>query len=204
MANNATKTPLIYTLDTHAQRKALTAIGRTGKALPCTVESAQGSIVTVSFDVTSGFTLPNMTIPVGSSKYIRLPLQKGDQGVAFPADASIGAITGLGPTTSNLAQPGNLAALTFFPVGNENFTPVDGNYLVLEGPDGVVVKDIDNNVIFTLSATGITINMSSSSSITIGNVTITNSDVMVSGVSLLNHVHSGVTTGSGDTGPPLP
>jgi hypothetical protein len=203
MADNSRKTPLVQSLDAFGQRKAFDAVSKTGRALPCEVVSVEGSIVTVKFDVTSGFTLPNTRMAVGSSEFVRLPVRQGTKGVAFPATASLGAITGLGGTTSNLAQPGNLQALVFVPVGNTSFFSVDGNYLVLYGPNGVTLRDEVNDVNFTLSATGIVVAMPDSASITIGNVTITNNDVIANGKSLTSHLHGGVTAGGADTGPPV-
>ena len=201
--DNSAKTPLAFSLDKFVSKRAADEISRLGKAYPCHVTAVNGSIVTVAFDVTGPLQLPSVTVPVFGPEYVRYPIQVGCKGVCFPCDAYIGAVTGLGGSSTNFAQPGNLAALVFFPVANVNWFPVNGNYLVLYGPNGVTLTDAAQDISFTLSPTGIVLTMPDSASFTIGNVTITNNDVVVNGVSLMSHVHGGVTAGSDDTGAPV-
>lgn len=51
------------------------------------------------------------------------------------------------------------------------------------------------------TASSVAINMGGSSAAV--NITGATGDVVVNGVSLVNHIHSGVTPGGGDTGPPV-
>src|SRR6185437_12230915 len=77
-----------------------------------------------AFEVTSSITLPNITIPKAESNWIRMPTQVGDKGWTVPADAYLGAISGLGGGTPTLSRPHNLAALVFVPVSNKNDPPI--------------------------------------------------------------------------------
>ena len=157
MSINHLKTPMGRSLNEHAQRKARDAIHLTGKALPCTVEAVNGTLVTVNFGV-SGFTLPNIEVPTAQSKYASIPIQVGDTGECIPADARIGGITGMGgPATADLSQPGNLSALTFYPISSTAFPAVDPNAVTLTGPNGVVMQDAGKAVVWTQTPTGATL-----------------------------------------------
>lgn len=152
MADNAQKTPLAVSLDRLGNVKAADAIGQLGKALPCSVVSVSGSIVTVKFEVQSGYTLPNITCPVFGPQYIRYPLQVGDKGVVFPADAYLGGVSGLGGGVASLTTPGNLSALVFFPIGNATWSaPDDPNAVVIYGPTGVIIRMADESVVLDLN-----------------------------------------------------
>lgn len=140
-ANNAQKTPVLRSLNRVAQQRAIDAIQLTGKALPCSVVSRDGAIVTVKFEIDSIFTLPNVRMPIAGSQYIQVPIQSGCKGVAFPADARIGGMSGLGSGTATLAQIANLSALVFFPIGNSSWAaPDDPDKLTLWGPDGAILR----------------------------------------------------------------
>ena len=127
------KKPLGNSLNTLAVQRANEAVSASGKALPCTVAKVVGpGIVTVNFEVNaSPYTLPQVTVPVGMPPYITYPIQVGDKGVVFPADAKLGGLTGLGAGTPDLTQPGNLSALTFFWLGTTGQTTADPTSLIL-------------------------------------------------------------------------
>jgi len=156
MASNVQKIPLARSLNLFAERKVADYIQLTGKALPCKIEAVSGSIVTVSFQVGGPWTLPQVTVPMFGPEYIRYPTQAGDTGVVFPADASLGGITGLGgaaPVLPSLA--GNLSALVFFPVASKGWSASeDANALVLYGPDGGILRTTDKTSSVTTNANG--------------------------------------------------
>lgn len=159
MADNAQKTPFARALNRFAQQKALDQIQLTGKALPARVEAVAGSIVTVSFQIQSDYTLPQVTCPLFGPEWIRYPIQIGDQGVVFPADARLGGIDGLGSGLANLSLPANLSALVFFPVGNATWeAPEDTQKIILYGPNGVILRTKDKTSTFALDPTGIAMN----------------------------------------------
>jgi hypothetical protein len=63
-ASNSQKTHLGLALNEFAQKRILDYIHMQGRALPCSVVAAQGSIVTVNFEIqTSHYTLPQVTMP---------------------------------------------------------------------------------------------------------------------------------------------
>ncbi len=239
------KIPLFQSLQTSIDNRIQNALQALGKALPCTVVSASGTIVKVSFDVNLPWTLPQITMPVMGWQYIRAPIQAGDQGYALPADLSLGQISGLGSGTANSRIPANLSALVFMPIGNKAFMAVDPNAVTLYGPNGVVLQDTNavaqvkvnpTEILATLGTTsiktdGTTVTITAGSNTIVlngttasitaptidlnGNVsiggtatfsgTITATGEITSGtIPLSTHIHSGVTTGSGDTGGPLP
>ena len=153
MASNAQKTPLVRSLNEAAAQRVRNAIQLLGKALPAEVVKVDptvgGAIVTVKFPIQSPFTLPQVRMPAAMSEYTRLPLQAatddtpGTKGVCFPAETFIGLTSGLADGAApSLVQPGNLAALIFFPIGNLNWTtPEDPNALELYGEPNVLIKD---------------------------------------------------------------
>lgn len=265
MINNAQKTPFAQSINNFTQRKIDDSLNQLGRAWPCSVSKVSGAIVTVVFEVVSpdGVTLPSVTCPIAESTYVRLPVQVGDYGVVIPANTRLGGITGLGAGLADLVEPTNLGGLVFVPIGNLNWSTVDANAVNVNGPNGVVLRDTDNHCTFTLTPSGTTevigsttitvtgsattINVNGytivvnstgvtttvgTSSITVkpaeidivatqinltGSVTVNGTvtgtldvgsisasgDVVASGISLVTHVHTGVTTGSDDTGPPL-
>lgn len=164
MADNAQKTPPGLSLNRFARTKALDQLAQTGQSLPCTVVAIKGSIVQVAFQVTSPpgwppVALPNVTVPVAGSEYIRVPIQVGCKGFAIAADAYLGGMSGLGGGVATLAQPSNLSALVFQPIGNSGWFTVDGNVLVMYGPQGVTLMDQGKACIFNLTPTGATLSL---------------------------------------------
>jgi hypothetical protein len=181
------------------------------KSLPCHVVAVDGAIVTVAFDVTTEFTLPQVKMPVLESEYVRLPVQVGDRGITIGADTLISHITGLGGGAAPaISQPPNLAALVFVPVGNSAWTTRDANAVVIEAPNGAIIRTQDGNSIVTISDTEISITTTDKPiSLTCGstsiqldgtNVTITGT-LVINGKPYLTHQHTGVTIGTGKTGP---
>jgi len=208
LVNQAQKTPIAATFNLATQQKVLDQIALEGKALPAAIVAVSGWIVTVSFDVQgANLTLPNVTCPIANSKWIREPVQIGDQGIVEPADVSLGGISGLGTGTAALSPVGNLSALVWKPVGNANWTtPADPNSAFVSGPNGVVLQDASGACIVTVNKTsGLTVAIGGTTILTInasGLAVPSSADVTVGTISSKTHLHNGVTTGSGDTGPP--
>lgn len=166
---NTQKTPFARAINRFTEGKVLDFIQLTGKALPCHVTAVVGSIVTVKFDVTSDFTLPDVTCPMFGPQYIRYPIQTGCLGVVLPADVYLGGITGIGGGTADFSLPSNLSALVFMPVANNG--ALDGNNssenwpetenadaLVLYGPDGAIIRTLDKNTTLTIKRDGVLLN----------------------------------------------
>ncbi len=103
---------------------------------PCTVVDVDGAIVTVTFEVSSEFTLPQVTCPIAESRYVRLPVQEGDQGFVTAANTRLGGVTGLGSGLAPLSTPANLGGLVFVPLGNKNWTTIDPDAVVIQAPNG--------------------------------------------------------------------
>jgi hypothetical protein len=196
-ADNALKTPFGQYANELALKRAEDQIQLLGKALPCSVVSGNGSFVTVRFEIDVGAALPQVRVPVATSQYFRMPLQAGDRGVVLPADAALGGVTGLGGGTATAARQANLAALVFVPLGATSFPAAPDGFAVVYGPNGVVIKNAAGDTTITVTAAGVTI------ALTGGNVTVTGGDVIADGISLKTHIHSGVQTGGGNSGPPV-
>ena len=215
MSDNALRTPLGTALNSLALKRADDAIQITGKSLPASVVAVRGSIVTVRFELNnSPFTLPNVQVPLATCEYARPPIQPGCLGRVTPTDAYMGGISGLGGGTADLTQRANLATLVFEPIASVDWSPVDGNVFTVYGPLGVTLRDEASQCVFRLTPIGITISFADGSVISLGNGTnnitltnmnliLTNGDVVADGVGLKSHVHSGVQTGSSDTGLPI-
>lgn len=126
-----------------------------GQGLPCSVVSVQGAIVTVAFDVTSDFTLPQVTCPVSESIYVILPIQVGDKGYVTSANARLGGVSGLGAGLAPLVNPSNLGGLVFVPVGSKAWTQVDQNSVQVQGPNGAIIQTMDGTARVTINETKI-------------------------------------------------
>lgn len=199
MADNAQVTPIGRSLNKIARGKALDQIQQTGRSLPCVVVGITGAIVTVSFQVTAqpgqtAITIPNATIPIMESEYVRLPIQVGCKGFAIAADAYLGGMSGLGGGTATTVQNANLSALAFAPIGNSTWTTVDGSVLTMYGPNGVKLSDQGGASIVSITPTEISLTSGGHS------IVISSAGVVIDGKVFLTHEHSGGTIGAGNTG----
>ena len=185
-----TKKQLARSINAVGEARSADSHQAAGKRLPCHVVAVTSPwIVTIAFDVDmSPFTPPKITVPVAASPYIALPIQVGDRGYCQTSDVRLGGSSGLGSGMPGLDQPGNLAALVFHWLGNTAFTSEDPQAVVIAGPNGVVVKTADGSVKIVISAAGVFIT---------GPLTI-------NGQVYLDHEHSGVQTGGGNTGGVVP
>jgi hypothetical protein len=191
MSDNAQKTPLGVSLNRFASGKAKDAIQNLGKSLPATVVSVKGSIVQVKFEIdTKTFTLPNVTIPLIGSEYVRPPIQPGCKGFVLAADAYLGGMSGIGGGVADLTPTANLTSLVFAPIGNSGWSTVDGNAVVIYGPNGVVLKSQDGATTLTLTPGGV--------------VVTTGGDFKVNGISVIHHKHKDTQPGGGESGEPKP
>lgn len=168
MTSNNLKTPISKSLPAFTRKLILDAMHLTGKSLPCHVVSVAGAIVTVAFDITSDFTLPNVTVPLFGPEYIRYPIQEGCKGGVIAFDARLGGNSGLGSGVADLSQPANLTALVFLPFGNTEWADVDPDAVTIYGPNGVVLRDEESNCTFVLTPTSITIVAPNSYKVTSG------------------------------------
>lgn len=190
------KTPTAQYLSQFAQKVVERFIAQLGKSLPCEVVSVTGSIVTVKFNVTSQYNLPQVTIPMFGPEYIRYPTQVGDLGVVFPVDAGIGPTSGLGTGTPILSQKqGNLSNLVFFPISSKNWSATDDpNAVVIYGPDGVVIRTALKDSVLTVTTGSMT--LKAPSIILQGAVTFTDGAVIVDGGTLNLGTANVLTTGT--------
>lgn len=218
MSGNAQKVALGRAQNEFARKKALDAIAATGKGLPCSIVSIEGWVATVKFEVEGPYTLPNLTVPVASSLYDYLPLREGDPGVVRPADARLGGLSGLGGGTAKWpATVGNLSALVFDPFGNKEWEgPEDPEMRVVQGPAGVIVRDLDGETTVTVTPDSIVAERGAGKAtiaddrveLELGGAKIRLEDgkVYIEGELFINdekyleHEHTGVTTGGGQTG----
>ena len=191
MADNFQKTPLTQSVNAAAMNRAGDATQAQGKSLPCTVVKVVSSgIVTVAFQVQGNQTLANVTMPVTWSEFTRIPVYVGMKGVARTADARLGGVSGLGGGVADFTLPGNLGALTFEPIGNTQWSVVDGDTLVfIGGPNGIKIQDATNPA--------------ASVSCKDGTVTITGT-LIINGTPFLEYRATEVQTGSGISGPLTP
>lgn len=184
--SNAQKLWLQKSLNQVAINRAADAIQLLGKALPASVASVNGAIVTVKFEISSSYTLPQVDIPLFGPEYIRYPIHVGDKGVVYPCDAFIGQMSGLGEGTPDTTQPANLSALVFFPIGNKTWSAVDPDAVTVYGPNGVVIRDQASH---------------SSVAVLPGSVTITGRDTitLITGSATISATSAGAVTISGTT-----
>lgn len=195
MPDNSQKTPLARSLNQFAERKVRGIIELLGKSLPASVVSVSGSIVTVKFEISGPYTLPNVTVPLAGPEYARPPTQKGDKGVVFSSDAYLGGMSGLGGGVADLSLRANLSSLVFFPIGNKGWTaPDDPNAYVIYGPDGVILRDTQSKTVFTLTAAGVVIQLQAGDALTVNGKLIVNGDI--DGAANFNLTGNAAITGS--------
>lgn len=222
MANSAQKTPIARTLESFAERKARGLLTLTGQSLPASVSAIVSSgIVKVKFELTSVYTIDEITVPMIGSEYIRLPIQVGTKGWVMTADAYLGGMSGLGGGVADLTPRANLSALIWSPIGNTSWTASEApNKLVLYGPDGAILRTAAKDSSVTVETGIVTIKAASivfdgpvtfknpvsgtGGVIDFGTTTLHAGDITSSGKDVgSSHTHSGVTTGGGNSGPPI-
>lgn len=180
--------------------------------MPCSVVSVSGQIVKVKFELNAApFTLPPVTLPIATSIYDWLPVQVGDAGVTLPADYYLGGISGLGGGVADLRQHGNLSTLVFQPISNKSWSVPDASQRVVQGPGGVLVRDTSNAATINTTPAQIELALGSSSivltsstiTLTVGAqvMQVTATGITLNGREFLNHEHSGVQSGTTNTGP---
>jgi len=152
------KKPIALSLGQTIQNRITDAEQLKGKALPCSVVASDGNFVTINFEIDTSFTLPVVTIPIARTAYISYPVQPGDTGVAIPADALLGGVSGESGVTATFLPPSNLGALFFIPLGNIGFTLVNPLQVAIAGPGGVVLSDEAVTHTITISTAGIALN----------------------------------------------
>jgi hypothetical protein len=160
VSSQGQKLPIARSLELFANRKVAGALSTLGQSLPATVVSRAGGIVTVKFALTSPYTLPNVTVPIVGSEYVRVPIQPGCPGFVMTADAYLGGMSGLGGGTAGIVPRGNLSMLVWTPIGNTAWqSAVDDNSLDLYGPDGAIIRTADKTSMVRTTSTGTTVTL---------------------------------------------
>jgi hypothetical protein len=194
---NYTRTPVGPSLARIGLEAVSEALERGGKGLPCKVVSVSGQFVTVNFEVNGGlYKLTNVTIPINTSQYDWIPVQEGDFGYTQAADVSLAAVSGVSSNPPTLTESANLTALCFQPVSNKTWTG-PANMRVVQGPGGVLVRDIAGTTTFNLTPGSIT--MAAGGHM----IVISSAGVVIDGIVFGTHQHTLVETGADDSGPPL-
>ena len=168
MKNFSQKIPLAVSLANFTEQAVQEGLSGLGQVYPCTVKSvgldgAGNTVVTVNFEINpvsstgTKITLPEVTMPIAESKYVRLPVQVGDQGIAIAASVRIGGITGLGAGLAPLAPASNLGALVFLPVSNTAWTTLDPNAVVISASNGAIIRTDDGKAVVTIADDKITV-----------------------------------------------
>jgi len=143
MGDTNQKIPLAKSLQEIMRQKALDHLHLTGHGLPCSIVAIKGAIATVKFEVGGGYALPNVIMPIAEALYNYGAHQVGDKGHALPNAANHGNMSGLGPSGApGLAQPANLSALSFHPLGNTSW-PDTGGKRVIQGALGAIAQTLD-------------------------------------------------------------
>jgi len=199
-----------------AEKMVRYAMERMGKSLPCHVVAVTGQIVTVAFDLPQGapWVLPNITLPKAEGPWGNSPTQIGDVGITIPSDVYLGAVSGLGGNYSGYRPPGNLESLVWIPIAQKSTSISNQNAYLIQGPDGWILQTTQgtnctiignqNEIDLTYGSSNITIN-GSSISMTAGGQTVTldSNGLNINGIMFNTHIHSGVTSGTDDSGGPV-
>lgn len=208
MANDAQKNPFTKSLNEFAEAKIAAALFLTGKSLPARVAAVDGQIVTINFEVSTAFTLPNdIKIPVATSTYRREPIQVGDLGVVRPSDVTLGGINGLGAGTPRFpSTTASLEALVWEPISNAAWAASpDPNAYLIQGPNGFILRDIAGTLLVQGDKNAGTLKMMMGSS----SITLSSAGVDIEGVLTINgqpyatHAHQVISLDA-PTGPVLP
>ena len=194
MSGNVSKTPFGQTINTFTQNSIDENINVQGQTLPCSVVAVDKNIVTVTFEVVqdTGFTIPQVTMPIAESLYAQMPVQVGDKGVAVSATVRLGGISGLGTGQAPLTPPSNLGALFFVPISNKEWTASDTTAYRIRSANGNATVTVGDSLItLSLGSTNITLD---------GTTVNINGTLVINGKAYLAHKHTGVKAGSDTSG----
>ena len=212
-----------------ADKAIRTVMQQHGAALPCHVTAVDGQFVTVAFDLPQGapWVLPEITIPKAEGPWINSPTQVGDPGMTVAAQAYLHPITGQYKGNPAWRIPGNLDALVWIPVANVGNKIPNQNAALVQGPDGAIIQTTQgtassvvtnqsgttvtfgsntlvvngSQIAGTVGSTSLTITDSEISMTAGGQTVVLNSDgFSIGGILFDAHEHSGVATGSDNTG----
>lgn len=137
---NFRKSPPAEWLPKLARTHAKSVNEHNSKALPATVLSISGRIVTVHFEVDCNPALPPFPMPIAESEYVRTPIQPGCKGVVLSADASLEQMSGLGTHRPALGVGTvNFGCCVFLPLTNAQWEKLDNNMLHLYGVAGTEI-----------------------------------------------------------------
>lgn len=185
------KLPIYSSLVAGARNAASRQNELNGRCMPASVVSVSGSIVTVQFEVNSEFTLPHMTVPIWGAEYVRLPIQPGCKGMVISSDYYLGGMSGLGPGVATIRQNGNMSNLVFLPLGNKNWSAVDGNALTLYGVDSVVITDkLGGSSSVSVTSDGVSMKSSGASVVCSGSGVAITGTLTINGQAYLSHTHT--------------
>lgn len=221
MVSNAQKTPFAESLHRFGDIKSQDWLSRLPQSMPATVVEIVGALVKVSIDGNwTPFNIPQVLVPKFESAYGRAPTQAGDKGAIIGINYYIGGQSGLGGGSANLYPRANLTNAIWLPISQKSFGAVNPNAYTIQGMAGVVLQDTTNAASLTLTPTGIALKiggttfMFSATGLTTSGLgtgmALSGSGLDIEGGMLTNnnvnvgstHVHSGVTSGGSDTGPP--
>ena len=196
------KSPFAVTMTNYIQSKIDANQENFGWQLPCRVVAVNGAIVTVAFEIdqSNGLTFPQVECAIAESTYVQIPVQVGDFGICIAANARLGGINGLGSGVAPLTTPLNLEGLVYVPISNANWGTLDPNAVVINAPNGAIIRTINGNSIVTISETEISLAFGSTT------VTLNSSGVSINGTLTINgtpflaHEHTGVQSGTSNTG----
>lgn len=199
MANIAQRAWLQGSLDEIARNRAMQLWWKLGKALPCKVTAVDGAIVTVSLEMdTSPLTIPQFQVAKLESPWVRSATQVGDLGMTMPSSVYIGGITGLGTGQATFTPAFNVTDMIFVPVSNDNSPPPNVNASTVQGPEGAIIQTTSGTTSkVEVTQSGITLTYGSKT------VTLDSSGLTIDGILFDTHVHSGVSSGSNNTGGPV-
>jgi hypothetical protein len=136
------KQPFGFSLNNFTNQRANDFQQIGSKGLPCHIVKIgpEIDVVTVAFDMKSGWTMPQRKIPVAFSPYSRDALVVGDKGYASPADYALGGNSGLGGQIADSNPRGNLTPLVFHPISKtQNEKRDNDRYVVTGGKNGVQI-----------------------------------------------------------------
>lgn len=163
MADNSQKTPLAYSIPRIIRGQVESGQQDQPQGYPSSVKSVNADgTVTASFQMQGAGqsntpTLKDITIPQYHSEYAIPPTQVGDKGFLVMGQTYLGGQSGLGGGISNYYRTGNFTTATWHPIQNKNWTRPDPNAYLLQGPNGVILRDMASGCVITLTATQITI-----------------------------------------------
>lgn len=164
----------------------------TPRTVPASLLSVKGRIATVQIEANSETPLPQLTVPLIESEYIRTPLQTGCKGLLIGTSINVDFLAQLNTQRPDITdRTGTLTSAAFIPLASATWQELDRDTLNLYGVTGVEMTDrLNGNTSVTLTEECATVKQGDATIVLAGGKVSITGDLIINGQPYKDHTHS--------------